>query len=58
MRPETGRIGVTGMTIRQEVRVRTGALTEGTRHRGDKGVDLDHQVSAEALSSMDPRGDV
>lgn len=21
-----------------------GALTEGTRHRGDKGVDLEHQI--------------
>jgi hypothetical protein len=31
------------MTNRQEVQVRTGALTEGTRHRGDKGVELGHQ---------------
>jgi hypothetical protein len=32
-----------GMNNRQEVQVRTGALTEGTRHRGDKGVELGHQ---------------
>lgn len=58
MRPVPGRIGATGMTSKQEVKVRTGALTEGTRHRGDKGVDLDHQVSTEALSSVGPQGDV
>jgi hypothetical protein len=32
------------MTNRQEVRVRTGALTVGTRHRWAKGVELEHQL--------------
>ena len=29
------------MTHNQEVKIQTGALTEGTRHQGDKGIDLE-----------------
>ena len=32
------------MTHNQEVKIQTGALTEGTRHQGDKGIDLEHQA--------------
>lgn len=38
------RTSVSGMAIVQEVKVQTRGPTEGTRHRGDKGVDLEHQV--------------
>jgi hypothetical protein len=47
-----------GMNNRQEVQVRTGALTEGTRHRGDKGVDLELQVLAKGVAMAGPRGEV
>ena len=53
-----GGAGATGMTNRQEVKIRTGALTKGTRHRGNKGVDLEHQILAEAQPSVGPRGEV
>jgi hypothetical protein len=46
------------MNNRQEVKVRTGALTEGTRHRGDKGVDLELQVLAKGVAMAGPRGEV
>jgi hypothetical protein len=46
------------MNNRQEVKVRPGALTEGTRHRGDKGVDLDNQVLARVIALVGPRGEV
>ena len=32
------------MSNRQEVKIRTGALTKGTRHQCDKGAGLEHQV--------------
>ena len=35
---------------------RPGALTEGTRHRGDKGVDLENQVLIAGCYRADPRG--
>jgi hypothetical protein len=52
-----------GMTIRQEVKVRPGALTEGTRHRRDKCVGLENQSLSAGRGSIahateGPRGDV
>jgi hypothetical protein len=42
------------MANRQEVQVRTGALTEGTRHRGDKGVELGHQSLCQGAAPGGP----
>ncbi len=36
--------GASGMASVQEVKVQTGGPTEGTRHRGDRGVDPEHRV--------------
>ena len=41
---EGGRMSAPGMTSNQEVKVQTRGPTEGTRHRRDKGVGLEHQV--------------
>src|SRR6266540_7017988 len=35
-----------------------GTLTEGTQHRGDKGVDLEDQVLASGAALASPRGEV
>lgn len=51
------------MTNSQEVKIRTGALTRGTRHRRDKCVDLETQALSVCAPSIGqaaegPRGDV
>ena len=46
------------MTHNQEVKIQTGALTEGTRHQRGKGVELEHQLLAGGAAPAGPRGDV
>ena len=46
--------GAPGMTSDQEVKVQTRGPTEGTRHRRDKGVDLEHQVLRRGQQPEEP----